>query len=69
LDVIKDDETQEGALQYNLKSPPKRRGLGENWCEFFLKGLCCMELLELRNLRAKILRGKDLSKPQTFHQE
>jgi len=30
LDVIKDDETQEGALQYNLKSPPKRRGLGEN---------------------------------------
>lgn len=28
--VIKEDETQEGALQYNPKSPPKRRDLGEN---------------------------------------
>jgi hypothetical protein len=28
-----------------------------------------MELLELRNLRAKILGGTDFSKPQTCHQE
>ena len=36
---------------------------------FFLKALCCTALLELKNLIAKILGGKDLSKPQTCHQE
>ena len=38
LDVMRDEETMKGAMQHNLKSPPKRRDLGENWYLFLKKG-------------------------------